>query len=598
MPRGQLVPRRVIGQRPGDAGGQPEPAQLVLLRQPLVPERAERDLQRRRRRDIALAGKEGEPVEQQIAGARGGLPVGGQNGRRDLAGIASAHQAARGKRRRERFEVGLARERRIQRLEPPGRLEQQGRSIASPRHREGDLRVQQLGTGLLERVQRPCLRDRQQPQRRVVRSGLVLALCGEERTLCPAPRIGREFDGALVKCRPRRDAAARARSSRRALQLGGDVLVEPGCRVRKVPGAAIRIDIGIGGLGERAVDALALLRRCRSLDGRTDKRMPEAHLSPEIDQSRAGERRGRVRPDAELRGRPPHQHRIPHRLGRRDEKQQSCRRGQRRQPLSESLLDPLRQRRVVGQPEPARELGRREATRQLEQSQRVAARLGHDPIAHALIERAGDHRREELVRIAVVQPAHGELRQPFKMPLVARVAQARRPSPPTPHRDGARRRPALCAEAASSHCASSTMQTSGRSSATTDSRLKAARPTRNRSGASPSRKPNAVPSASRCGPGRRPRRSRNGAHSCCNPAYASSISDSIPAARATVHPDACCIRYSSSALLPTPASPRSTSARLGPVRTLATSSSSAAHSLRRPSSRGPETGVDIATRRG
>ena len=194
--------------------------------------------------------------------------------------------------------------------------------------------MQQLGAGLLERVQRLCLCDRQQPQRRVVRSGLVLALCGEERALCPAPRIGRELDGTLVECRPRRHAAARPRSTRRALQLGGDVLVEPGCRVRKVPGAAIRIDIGIGGLGQRAVDALALLRRCRSLDRRADKRMTEAHLSPEIDQSRAGERRGRVRPDAQLRGRPPHQHRIPDRLGCRDEEQQSGGRGQRRHPLS------------------------------------------------------------------------------------------------------------------------------------------------------------------------------------------------------------------------------------------------------------------------
>ena len=63
----------------------------------------------------------------------------------------------------------------------------------------------------------------------------------------------------------------------------------------------------------------------------------------------------------------------------------------------------------------------------------------------------------------------------------------------------------------------------------------------------------------------------NGAHSCCSPANASSISDSTPAARTTLHPDACCTRYSSSALLPTPASPRNTSARLGPERTLATS---------------------------
>jgi hypothetical protein len=125
---------------------------------------------------------------------------------------------------------------------------------------------------------------------------------------------------------------------------------------------------------------------------------------------------------AELRGRPPHQHRISHRLGRRDEKQQSRGRGQRRQPLSEALLDPPRQRRAVGQPEPARELGRRPATGQLKQGQRVTASLGHDPVTHPLIKRTGDHRREQLPRIAVVEPAQHELRQPLKMPLAAGLA--------------------------------------------------------------------------------------------------------------------------------------------------------------------------------
>ena len=59
MARAQLVPRLVIGQRPGDAAGQPQPAQLVLLGEPLVPERAQRDLQRRRPGNVALAGRGG-----------------------------------------------------------------------------------------------------------------------------------------------------------------------------------------------------------------------------------------------------------------------------------------------------------------------------------------------------------------------------------------------------------------------------------------------------------------------------------------------------------------------------------------------------------
>jgi hypothetical protein len=58
------------------------------------------------------------------------------------------------------------------------------------------------------------------------------------------------------------------------------------------------------------------------------------------------------------------------------------------------------------------------------------------------------------------------------------------------------------ADAWSSHCASSMTQRSGRSSATSDIRLSAARPTRRRSGESPARSPNATPRASRWGLGK------------------------------------------------------------------------------------------------
>jgi pimeloyl-ACP methyl ester carboxylesterase len=120
-------------------------------------------------------GEESEPVEQQITGTRRGLPVGGQNGRRELARIACAHQPVCRKGRSERFEIRPARECRVQRLKPPGRLQQQRWRIAPPRHREGDLRVQQLGTRLVKLVQRPRLGDREQPQCRLGRAGLVLA---------------------------------------------------------------------------------------------------------------------------------------------------------------------------------------------------------------------------------------------------------------------------------------------------------------------------------------------------------------------------------------------------------------------------------------
>ena len=147
-----------------------------------------------------------------------------------------------------------------------------------------------------------------------------------------------------------------------------------------------------------------------------------------------------------------------------------------------------------------------------------------------------------------------------------------------------------CADAWSSHCASSTTHNSGRSSATSASNVSTASPTRNRSGAAPARSPNAISSASRCGPGRPSVRSSSGAHSTCKLANASSISDSTPTARATRISAAAPTTYSSSADLPTPASPRTTSARPHPDRRPSSRPSSAARSRCRSSSAG--TGSD------
>ena len=194
--------------------------------------------------------------------------------------------------------------------------------------------------------------------------------------------------------------------------------------MRKMPGAAIGVDVGIGRLGQRPVNALSLLWRGRALHRRTHERMTETHLRTEIDQSRGGRWRRRVRPDAELRRRPPHQHRIPHRLFGGEQKQKPRRGRQRRQPLRKALLDsPRQRRRGVGEPKPARELSRRPASWQPEQRQRIAARLGHDPITHPLIKWTRDHRREQLVRITIVQPANDELRQPLKVLVAVALAQ-------------------------------------------------------------------------------------------------------------------------------------------------------------------------------
>jgi Na+/H+ antiporter NhaA len=142
------------------------------------------------------------------------------------------------------------------------------------------------------------------------------------------------------------------------------------------------------------------------------------------------------------------------------------------------------------------------------------------------------------------------------------------------------------ADAWSSHCASSTTHTSGRSRAISATRPSTASPTRNRSGDRPALNPNDVCRASCCGSGNRSVRSKNGAHTWCNPAKASSCSDCTPAACTTREPRACPAKYSSNAVLPAPASPRTTSARLSPTRTAASSRSSVSRSSTRSNSTG------------
>ena len=84
-------------------------------------------------------------------------------------------------------------------------------------------------------------------------------------------------------------------------------------------------------------------------------------------------------------------------------------------------MRPARRRPAV-QPEPARQLGGRPAAWQLEQRQRIAARLGHDPIAHPLVERTRHHGLQQRLRITVGQPTDHELRQTLEMPLAGRLA--------------------------------------------------------------------------------------------------------------------------------------------------------------------------------
>ena len=71
-----------------------------------------------------------------------------------------------------RLQVGLAGERAIQRLELPGRLQQQCRGFADRASGERDLPAEQADPGTLEVIERAGLRRGRQLQRRVERDRL------------------------------------------------------------------------------------------------------------------------------------------------------------------------------------------------------------------------------------------------------------------------------------------------------------------------------------------------------------------------------------------------------------------------------------------
>ena len=178
-----------------------------------------------------------------------------------------------------------------------------------------------------------------------------------------------------------------------------------------MPRAAVRVDLRIGRLRQGEVHRLALLRRGRSVDRRAHERVTEHH--PLADRPAALSRLGRRRePDAEPLGRAPHQQRVVDRLGRRHQQQQPRVLRERLEPPQEALLDPPRQRvRASSSPNPPGSCVARQRPRQLQDRQRVAARLGDEPVADALVEPARDDGREQGARVllgrALRAPARG-----------------------------------------------------------------------------------------------------------------------------------------------------------------------------------------------
>ena len=204
------------------------------------------------------------------------------------------------------------------------------------------------------------------------------ALAAANRRCARRDGFGRQHRRALEERGRCRQAPAALRAPGRALELLGNVLVRPRGSVGPMPGTAVGIDIRIGDLREDAVRLLSLPKRRRPVGRRAHKRMTKPHPRVELDQSGLDGGRRSLGTDRQPLGSSPQQHGVADGIGR-CELQQPPRLGRKRiQPSPEALLDPPRKRYRVRKCEPARQLSRRQTPRQLQQSQRVAARLAHD----------------------------------------------------------------------------------------------------------------------------------------------------------------------------------------------------------------------------
>jgi hypothetical protein len=237
------------------------------------------------------------------------------------------------------------------------------------------------------------------------------------RALSKAPagtlgRVGRQLGGAGQEGGGGREPTARLGPAGRPLQLGRNRLVGPRCSACAVPGPPIRVLGGVGGLGEGAMDPVAVVDRGRMVGGRADEWMGELHAPVHLEEPglRRGDGRGHV--DAKVLGGAAEQDRVAEGLGGRGQDQQPGVGGQQLETPAVALFDLAGHRLAAGKPESAGELGGPPGTRQLEQREGVAVALGDELVTDGSIQGAVHILEQQRAGIAVAESMDRQRGQP------------------------------------------------------------------------------------------------------------------------------------------------------------------------------------------
>ena len=190
---GDRQARVVVPQVHRRGGRQPSPSQQLVRGHIVRGEQRDCPLQHRCCNRASLREHLGEPVQEEIAGTRRvRRRHSSAGGARDIRQAALTRQPPGEQRRAPCIEIRVASQGRVERLQPPGRAQQQRRRIAAAVVRKGHLGVQQIHAGASELIHGTRLRGGQQAERRLERAGPQVRVRRGEHALGAARRIDGE----------------------------------------------------------------------------------------------------------------------------------------------------------------------------------------------------------------------------------------------------------------------------------------------------------------------------------------------------------------------------------------------------------------------
>jgi hypothetical protein len=233
--------------------------------------------------------------------------------------VAPVGHIAGKQRRRERVEKRLPRSPRIVDLEVLGSREQEPRSVAPSLGRKGHPGSEDVQLGTLIIVYEISLGPRGEFQRGIECAGLPLGFSGCERSSNSLIRIDGKFSGSLEECCRCGKATACLSPPGRKFEGRCHFVVRMPRGLRKVPGAAVRVEAYLSGFGECSVHVASVTSRSSLVDSRTDQGMAKNDSWCHFQQAISFTRGGRGLVESEVLSGAPYKSRIARRLGRRHE---------------------------------------------------------------------------------------------------------------------------------------------------------------------------------------------------------------------------------------------------------------------------------------